>query len=144
MIPARLSIVTLGVEDMALMRDFYRSLGWPEQSTASDEHSMFLTGGGVLALFPLDELAADANVAPPKTFIGFRGFTLACNLESREAVDAAFEMLRGTDAVIVKEPQEVFWGGYSGYFSDPEENFWEIAHNPFVSFDERGAIIAAE
>lgn len=142
MIAARLSIVTLGVEDMALMREFYRSLGWPEQSSASDEHAMFLTGGGILALFPLDDLAADANTASPRTFMGFRGFTLACNLESREAVDVAFETLRQTDAVIIKAPQDTEWGGYSGYFVDPEENFWEVAHNPFVSFDERGALIA--
>lgn len=144
MIAGRLSIVTLGVEDMAMMRAFYRSLGWLEQSSANDEHAMFLTGGGILALFPLDELARDANVAPPKTFIGFRGFTLACNLESREAVDVAFETLRGTEAVITKEPQDVEWGGYSGYFVDPEENFWEVAYNPFVAFDERGGVIASE
>lgn len=144
MIVARLSIVTLGVEDMALMREFYRSLGWTEQSSANDEHAMFHTGGGVLALFPLDELAKDANTIPPSTFMGFRGFTLACNLESRQAVDAAFETLRGTEAVIIKEPEEVYWGGYSGYFVDPEENFWEVAHNPFVSFDERGALIISD
>ncbi|MEZ4524131.1 MAG: VOC family protein [Thermomicrobiales bacterium] len=144
MIAARLSIVTLGVEDMSLMRAFYRSLGWPEQSSANDEHAMFLTGGGVLALFPLDELARDANTKPPNTFDGFRGFTLACNLESREAVDLAFETLREAGAEIVKEPEEVFWGGYSGYFIDPEENYWEVAHNPFVTFDERGGLIASE
>ena len=144
MIAARLSAVTLGVEDMALMRGFYQSLGWPEQSSASDEHAMFLTGGGALALYPLDALADDANTIPPKTFAGFRGFTLACNLESREAVDAAFETLRSVGVEIVKEPQDVFWGGYSGYFIDPEENFWEVAYNPFVSFDERGGLILAE
>ncbi|CAN5790671.1 VOC family protein [soil metagenome] len=144
MIPARLSIVTLGVEDLALMRGFYRSLGWPEQSTASDQHAMFLTGGGVLALYPLDLLAEDANTDPPKTFDGFRGFTLACNLESREAVDAAFKTLSSLGAEIVKEPQDVFWGGYSGYFVDPEDNFWEVAHNPFMTFDDRGGLIAVE
>lgn len=144
MIPGRLSIVTLGVEDMALMRGFYRSLGWREQSSASDEHAMFLTGGGVLALFPLDALAEDANTDPPNTFDGFRGFTLACNLESREAVDTAFEKLRAVGVEVVKEPQEVSWGGYSGYFVDPEENYWEVAHNPFVTFDDRGALVISE
>jgi uncharacterized glyoxalase superfamily protein PhnB len=130
MIAPRLSIVTLCVRDMAAMREFYRSLGWPEQSSASDEHAMFLTGGGVLALYPLaampEEVGAEILEAPA----GFRGFTLACNLDSREAVNAAFVTLRSVDARIIKDPQEVFWGGYSGYFVDPEGNCRNVAWNP--------------
>jgi predicted lactoylglutathione lyase len=141
MIPPRLSIVTLCVRDMASMRAFYRALGWPEQSSASDEHAMFLTGGGVLALFPLEAMPREVDVELPVEPSGFRGVTLACNLDSREAVDRAFDSLRGIGAKILKEPQEVYWGGYSGYFADPEENYWEVAWNPFVSFDERGALI---
>jgi uncharacterized protein len=143
MIAARLSIVTLGVRDMALMRAFYRGLGWPEQSTANDQYAMFLTGGGVLALFPLAALAEDVNTELHDDLSGFRGVTLACNLESRDEVDAAFEMLNAVGADIAKAPQEVYWGGYSGYFADPEGNYWEVAWNPYVSFDERGAMIAS-
>jgi uncharacterized glyoxalase superfamily protein PhnB len=83
----------------------------------------------------------EVDVELPVEPSGFRGVTLACNLDSREAVDRAFDSLRGIGAKILKEPQEVYWGGYSGYFADPEENYWEVAWNPFVSFDERGALI---
>ena len=144
MISPRLSILTLGVEDMALMRAFYRSLGWKEQAEASDEHAMFQTGGAILALYPLDALAEDANTEPPKIFAGFRGVTLACLLESPAAVDTAFAQLRKLGAEIVKEPQDMYWGGYAGYFIDPEENYWEVAFNPFVTFDKRGGLIIAD
>ena len=143
MVPPRISIVTLGAHDMSTMRSFYRSLGWKEQDSASDEHSMFHTAGGVLALFPFDHLAADANV-PAAPAGDYRGFTLAINLESREKVDDAFKSLKDLGVRITKEPQDVFWGGYSGYFADPEGNLWEIAWNPFSKFDERGALIITD
>lgn len=143
MIPARISIVTLGAHDMAQMRAFYRSLGWSEQDGASDEHSMFHTAGGVLSLFGIEDLAKDANV-PATEPSNYRAIALAINLESREQVDEAFVALRDLGATITKAPEEVFWGGYSGYFADPEGNLWEIAWNPFVNFDERGALIIGE
>jgi uncharacterized glyoxalase superfamily protein PhnB len=139
MIPARMTVVTLGAHDMPTMRAFYRSLGWREAS-GSDEHSMFDTGGGIVALFPSQDLADDANVAHSAP-AEFPGFTLAINLESREAVDAAFETLRNLNVSITKEPAETFWGGYSGYFADPEGNLWEIVWGPTFRFDERGALI---
>lgn len=97
-------------------------------------------------MLPLETLPDEANVDPEAVDAvgiapGSRGITMAINLESREAVDAAFEHLETVGAEIVKPPQEVFWGGYSGYFADPEGNLWEVAHNPFVSFDERGAVL---
>ena len=140
MIPARLSIVTLGVHDMPSMRDFYRSLGWREEGD-SDQHAMFHTGGGVLALFPFDELAADATVPAGEPQSGYRGFSLAINLETREMVDEAFASLKELGVTITKEPTETDWGGYSGYFSDPEGNLWEIAWGSFYSIDDRGGLI---
>lgn len=140
MIPARLSIVTLGVRDMPAMRAFYRSFGWREEGD-SDTHSMFHTGGGVLALFPYEELAADANLQVSGEPGAYRGFTLAINLESREDVDAAFQELRSLGVSITKEPAATDWGGYSGYFADPEGNPWEIAWGSFYSIDDRGGLI---
>lgn len=140
MIPARLSIVTIGAHDMPAMREFYRSLGWQEEG-GSDQHSMFHTGGGVLALFPFENLAADASVPAGEPHTGYRGFTLAINLETREMVDEAFAELRELGVTITKEPAETDWGGYSGYFSDPEGNLWEIAWGSFYSIDDRGGLI---
>jgi uncharacterized protein len=140
MIPARISIVTLGAHDMPTLRAFYRSLGWQEEA-GSDTHSMFHTGGGMLALFPYTALAVDAGVQPESGGRGYRGVTLAINLETREMVDEAFETLRGLGATITKQPVETSWGGYSGYFADPEGNLWEIAWGSFYSIDERGALV---
>lgn len=142
MIPARMTVVTIGTQDMATMRAFYRSLGWREVG-GSDEHSFFETAGGILGLFPSRDLANDANVehsAPAQ----FPGVTLAINVETREAVDAAFETLRDLNVSITKEPEETFWGGYSGYFADPEGNLWEIVWGPTFRFDERGALILTD
>lgn len=110
---------------------------------------MFHTGGAVLGLFPMESLPDEAKVdvatvAAVGVAPGSHGVTTAINLESREAVDGAFEHLEMIGAEIVKPPQEVFWGGYSGYFADPEGHLWEVAHNPFVSFDERGAVLLGE
>lgn len=142
MIPARITIVTIGARNMTTMRAFYRSLGWREQSS-SEEHAMFHMAGSILALFPSPHLAADANV-PYEEPEGFTNFSLAINLESRGAVDDAFAELRELGVTIVKNPDDVFWGGYSGYFSDPEGNLWEIAWNPYSQLDDRGALILSE
>lgn len=139
MIPARVSLITIGTRDFDVMRAFYLSLGWREASS-SENHSMFETAGGVLSLFPSPELAEDANVDSLNPANGYSNFSLAINLESRERVDEAFARLRDLGVRITKEPHETFWGGYSGYFSDPEHNLWEIAWNPYVRFDQRGAL----
>lgn len=140
MIPARVSVITLGVHDMPVMRAFYRSLGWREEGD-SDEHSMFHTGGGVLALFPFGDLAQDANVPAGEPSTAYRGFTLAINLETKEMVDEVIQTLRGLDVRIVKEPADTFWGGYSGYFADPEGNLWEVVWGSFYTVDDRGGLI---
>jgi uncharacterized glyoxalase superfamily protein PhnB len=89
-----------------------------------------------LSLYPREKLAEDAQV--PHEGNGFKGFTLAHNLRSKAEVDQLFSELEQKGVTIVKQPEEVFWGGYSGYVSDLDDNLWEIAFNPFLPLDEKG------
>ena len=132
-----LHIVTLGVRDLEVSRKFYgETLGWKPSSASSEGITFFQAGGVVLALFPRDELARDAVIAPEGS--GFSGFTLAYNARSESEVDEIIADLKSKGVRIVKEPQKVFWGGYSSYFADPDDNRWEVAYNPFFAFDENG------
>ena len=90
----------------------------------------------MLAIYPREKLAEDAVIAPEGA--GFSGFTLACNARSESEVDAIISDLKSKGVKIVKEPQKVFWGGYSSYFADPDDNRWEVAYNPYFQFDENG------
>ena len=137
MIPAQLSIVTLGVTDLAKSRAFYAALGWPLSSASSDEICWFHVGGCALGLFPYRELAADATVEASGRD-GFDGMTLAINVGSAAEVDAGLADAVAAGAVLVKPGQRVDWGGYSGYFADPDGFLWEIAHNPFWPAGEDG------
>ena len=139
-IPARISIVTLGVRDFETMRRFYGGLGWRE-TVAVEDFSAFDTGGAVLALFPFTHLAEDAHVAIDGPQTSYRGIALALNVETREMVDTAIDELRTAGARITKEPVDAVWGGRSAYFADPEDNLWEVAWNPAASFDARGGLI---
>jgi hypothetical protein len=132
-----LHIVTLGVRDLEASRKFYsQMLGW-KLSTASNEGIMFFQAGGVvLAIYQREKLAEDAVVAPEGG--GFAGFTLAYNAQSEAKVDEIIANLKSKGVTIVKEPQKVFWGGYSSYFADPDGFLWEVAYNPFFPFDENG------
>jgi catechol 2,3-dioxygenase-like lactoylglutathione lyase family enzyme len=140
-VPARVSLVTLGVRDLARATTFYEKLGWELSSASSADVSFFRTAGGLLALFPHQDLVADAalpaDVAPPPTT--FRGVTLAINLESADRVDAAMAEAERAGATVLKPPQPTEWGGYGAYFSDPDGHVWEVAHNPFwpIGDDER-------
>lgn len=140
MIPARVSIITLGTHDFEKMRAFYRGLGWREAGSA-DNFAAFDTGGGILALFPFDELAKDANVPADAARPQYRGFAIALNVETADMVDAVVEELRAAGAHITREPEDAFWGGRTAYFADPEGNLWEVAWNPHASFDARGTLI---
>ncbi len=140
MIPARISIVTLGVRDLASMRAFYGGLGW-EEGISTEGFAAFKTGGAVLALFPLGELARDANSVVPPGEGGFRGVTLALNVEEKGRVDEVVGTVRAAGGRIVKHPNDADWGGRSAYFSDPEGNLWEVAWMTGSSFDERGGLI---
>ncbi len=130
---ANISIVTLGVEDLAASTAFYENLGWAN-TTASQKTVTFLQGHSiVLGLYGRAALADDAGVE--NTPAGFRGCSLAVNLKDEAAVDAFFSHALASGATPVKQPQKVFWGGYSGYFADPDGHLWEIAFNPFFAGD---------
>lgn len=129
----RISIVTLGVDDLPRAIEFYRDgLGLPRREPGSPEEAenvaFFELAGTWLALYPWDALADDATVSPEGE--GFRGVTLAHNVASEERVDAVLSEAEAAGAEIVKPGQEVFWGGYSGYFRDPDGHLWEVAWNP--------------
>ncbi len=136
---ANISMVTLGVEDLAASTAFYRRLGW-QLCKGSSETVTFLDGGHVvLGLYGHAALAEDAG--EPSDGSGFRGVACAVNQPDEAAVDAAIALAREAGARIVKEPEKVFWGGYSGYFADADGHLWEVAHNPFVEMDEHGRMM---
>lgn len=135
----RINLVTLGVMDLAVARAFYEKLGFKASPAGNDNVAFFDANGVVLGLYGHDALAEDAEVksAPPPAF---RGVSLAWNAESEAAADAIFEQAISAGAKPVKKPVKVFWGGYSGYFSDPDGHLWEVAHNPFFPLDSEGRI----
>jgi uncharacterized protein len=134
----RLSIVTLGVADLNRSSEFYERLGWRRSTAKSDGIVFFQAGGMALALYPRHELAKDANVAAEGQ--GFRGTTLAYNARNHNEVDSVLKEAAAAGATILKPAQEAFWGGYSGYFSDPDGFLWEVAWNPFFPIAEDGSI----
>jgi predicted lactoylglutathione lyase len=131
-IPAVISLVTLGVQDVAAATRFYEALGF-ERSSASveGEVSFFRTAGGLLGLYGAEDLRRDAVAGEPAAPGAFRGVTLAVNVGSREEVDAALATAAAAGADVVKPAQATEWGGYHGYFADPDGHLWEVAHNPF-------------
>ena len=134
----RITLVTLGVADVAASTAFYRRLGW-RLSPASNEHvSFFDLDGTKLGLYGRAALADDAHAeySPP----GFSGVTLAHNLNSEAEVDAVYEFALSCGGTAVKKPEKVFWGGYSGYFADPDGHLWELAFNPFMPLAENGVM----
>jgi len=124
----RLSLVTLGVRDLAASRAFYKRLGWTESPPSNDHVAFFQCGGMVFALWGRDALAEDARVAAPGK--GFANVSLAQNVHSKEAVDAVLAEAKKAGATILKSGAEAFWGGYTGYFADPDGFAWEVAWNP--------------
>jgi hypothetical protein len=130
----RLSLVTLGVEDLARARQFYaEGLGLPLSAQSSDDVTFFELPGVWLGLYPRTALAED--VGTPAQGSGFRGFTLAHNVRTKAEVDAVLAEAVAAGATLVKPAQEVFWGGYSGYFADLDGFLWEVAHNPFLAVE---------
>jgi len=122
-------MITLGVNDLATAIEFYeKGLGFPRMD-APPGVAFFTLNGSWLGLYGRDALAEDATVSAEGS--GFAGFALAHNVESEAEVDAVMADVIEAGATLVKQPQKVFWGGYSGYFKDPDGYLWEIAHNPF-------------
>ncbi len=134
----RLSIVTLGVSDLARSRKFYEALGWRAANVKSDAIVFFQLGGIALALFGRADLAKDAGIADSAP--GFSGISLAHNVRDKAEADAVIAHAVKSGGWLVKKAQDVFWGGYSGYFADPDGHLWEVAWNPFFPLDAKGAI----
>lgn len=142
-VPARISLVVLGVRDMSRAIAFYERLGWRRSSASNDMIAFFATADGVLALHPYDALAADVGLAagePP----AFRGVTLAINVEGPEDVARILGEAEAAGATVVKQAQRADWGGTSGYFTDPDGYAWEVAHNPYIPFTDGGSLALPE
>lgn len=138
-----ISLITLGVSDLDRATGFYRALGWPLSSASvPGDVSFFRTAGGLLALWGTKDLGQDCG--RPVSADAFGNTTHAINLASREAVDAAFAEVAAAGGDVLKEPHATDWGGYSGYFADPDGHVWEIAHNPGWPLGEDGMPILPE
>jgi catechol 2,3-dioxygenase-like lactoylglutathione lyase family enzyme len=133
----RISLITLGVRDLARARAFYEALGWSTRAEPEDDVVFFQAGGMVLALWSRESLGEDTVVEDGG---GWGGITLAHNVRSPEEVDAVIEEARGAGAAILREPERTFWGGYSAVFADPEGHPWEVAHNPRWTIREDGSV----
>ena len=133
----RVSLITLGVRDLARARAFYEALGWETGAAPEDDVAFFQAGDMILALWDRGRLAEDSAVQDGG---GWGGTTLALNVGSAEEVDAAIEEARAAGATIGREPAETFWGGYSGIFVDPDGHPWEIAHNPHWTIAADGSV----
>jgi uncharacterized protein len=134
----RISIVTLGVDDLDRATRFYEDMGLEAGMKVPDDVAFFQMGGILLALWPREKLAADAGVDPDGQ--GFRGVALAYNTRSDAEVGDVLEMAARAGGRIVKPAQRAFWGGWYGYFEDTEGNLWEVAHNPGFPIDAEGRI----
>lgn len=134
----RLSFLTLGVADFARSRAFYESgLGWTPQKAMDDVVFYEARPGFIFALHPRQMLAEDAAL-PDAGGGGFAGFTMSINQSDEAGVDATIAEAKAAGAKILKEPQKTYWGGYHGYFADPDGYAWEVAYNGGVTIDAEG------
>jgi catechol 2,3-dioxygenase-like lactoylglutathione lyase family enzyme len=136
----RITLITLGVSNLVRSRNFYEnSFGWKPLPNSDDNIVFFQLNGLQFALFPDHALAEDAGIEPDGK--GFKKFSLAHNVRSEKEVDDLVASLRSKGVTILKEPQKVFWGGYSSYVTDPDGNLWEIAYNPYMELDAKGNVV---
>lgn len=133
-----ISFVTLGVADLERSRRFYQALGWRESSASQAAVAFFQAGSVAFALFGRSDLAADASVSAAGS--GFPAFTLAHNVIDEAAVDATLAEAVAAGGRLVLAGERAPWGGFRGYFADPDGFLWEICHNPFVELDEQGGV----
>ncbi|MGC4034768.1 MAG: VOC family protein [Chitinophagaceae bacterium] len=136
----KLSLITLGVNDFTKALDFYeKGLGWKKSSASQDDIAFFPLGGIVFSIYPRKLLADDATVNENGS--GFSGIAIAYNAKSEQEVDNVLDEVAKLGATIIKPAQKVFWGGYSGYFKDPDGHLFEVAYNPFWSFDDNDNLV---
>ena len=137
MTPQRVTLITLGVSDLARSKAFYGALGW---APTKDEGEVvfYQINGMVLGLFGLDPLAKDQG--RPDAQLGTGAMTLAQNFSAEAEVDAAYALALKSGATALKAPEKVFWGGYSGYYADPDGHVWEVAFNPFWELNPDGSL----
>jgi predicted lactoylglutathione lyase len=133
----RVSLITLGVRDLARARAFYEALGWTSGASPADDVVFFQTGGMIVALWGRDQLAEDTIVEDSG---GWGGVTLAYNTRSPAEVDAVLEEVRRAGGTVTRDGAETFWGGYSGAFLDTEGHAWEVAHNPHWTVRDDGSV----
>jgi uncharacterized protein len=133
----RVSLITLGVRDLARARAFYEALGWTTNAAPDDDVVFFQGGGTIVALWGRDRLAEDTGVEDSG---GWGGITLAYNTRSPTEVDAVIAEAEAAGGTVLRRGAEAFWGGYSGAFADPEGHAWEVAHNPHWTLAEDGSV----
>ncbi|MEP2828516.1 VOC family protein [Parvibaculum sp.] len=133
----RISFITLGVADLARAQGFYETLGWTPLPQSNPSVCFFQCGGIVFALFGRDALAEDAKLAPYGE--GFSGVALAHNVREKDEVDQVLAEAEAAGGRIMKRGEEAFWGGYTGYFADPDNHIWEVAWNPGGIIGEDGS-----
>lgn len=133
----RVTLITLGVSDLARSRAFYERLGW--RGHEIEETVFFQAGGLALVLWGRGKLATDAGVVDGGS--RFSGIALAHNVRSRDEVDELIGLARGAGALVTREPAATFYGGYAGYFLDPDGHPWEIAHNPGFALEDDGSLV---
>ena len=137
MTPQRVTLITLGVSDLERSRQFYKALGWTP-AEEQDGVSFYQINGLVLGLFGMGPLAKDQG--RPDAKLGTGAMTLAQNFTTEPEVDAAFQAALAAGATALKAPEKVFWGGYSGYYADPDGHVWEVAMNPFWPLNDDGSL----
>lgn len=142
MTPQRVTLITLGVESLSRSQAFYGALGWEPHPSDADGVVFYQLHGAVLGLFPLVELAKDQGRAGAELGVG--ASTLAQNFATQADVDAAYALAVQAGATALKAPEKVFWGGYSGYYADPDGHVWEVAMNPFWPLDADGSLTLPE
>ncbi|MFT3870157.1 MAG: VOC family protein [Nibricoccus sp.] len=137
----RISIIALGVKDLDRSLRFYRDgLGFPTEAKEGDPIAFFQTSGTRLSLYPLEKLAEDISPDLHPSKGGFGGITIAHNARTKEEVAQVLALAEKAGGKIVKPAQDVFWGDHSGYFTDPDGYYWEVACAPMFTFDEHGAL----
>ena len=137
---SRMSMVTLGVADLKRATEFYRAVFDVAPNTKNGGVTFIELPGTWLALYPLENLARDISPSMSSVRGAFSGITLAYNARSKEEIDKLFVKLKNAGARIAKSPHDTFWGGYSGYFADLDDYYWEIAWGPMFDFAADGAL----